>query len=90
MALIDSNNFITHLVWSGLIDKATCGELKDAIELCTVKDIYTKDEVIAMFKEIMLEIEEYSKRQYNMDECISETGIDIIIQDKIDKLQEDI
>ena len=39
MALIDSNNFITHLVWSGLIDRATCGQLKEAIEQCTVDAI---------------------------------------------------
>ena len=57
MAVIDSNNFITHLVWSGLIDKATCGELKEAIELCTVKDIYTKADMVAMLKEIQSEIE---------------------------------
>ena len=61
MAVIDSNNFITHLVWSGLIDKATCGELKEAIELCTVKDIYTKDDVVAMLTELQLEIEEHEE-----------------------------
>ena len=39
MSLIDSNNFITHLVWSGLVDNATCGQLKEAIELCKVDAI---------------------------------------------------
>jgi len=58
MAVIDSNNFITHLVWGGLIDKATCGELKEAIELCTVKDIYTKADVVAMLEEVLSETEE--------------------------------
>ena len=58
MAVIDSNNFIAHLVWSGLVDKATCGELKEAIELCTVKDIYTKADMVAMLTDIQLEIEE--------------------------------
>lgn len=57
MAVIDSNNFITHLVWSGLIDKATCGELKEAIELCTVKDIYTKADVVDMLDKIKSRIE---------------------------------
>ena len=55
---------------------------------CRRKETYlTKDEVVAILEEIQTEIEEYSKRQYSMDECISETGIDIIIQDKIDKLK---
>ena len=58
MAIIDSDSFITHLVWSGLVDKATCGELKEAIELCTVKDIYTKADMVAMLDEISLEIDE--------------------------------
>lgn len=57
MALIDSNNFIIHLVWSGLVDKATCGELKEAIELCTVKDIYTKADMVAMLEDLKLDIE---------------------------------
>ena len=57
MALIDSNNFITHLVWSGLIDKATCGELKEAIELCTVKDTFSKADMAAMLTELKKDIE---------------------------------
>ena len=34
----------------------TCGELKEAIEQCTVKDIYTKDDVVAMLTDIRDEI----------------------------------
>ena len=37
--LIDANNFLTHLVWSGLIDEVTCGELAKAVELCKVEAI---------------------------------------------------
>lgn len=57
MALIDSNDFITHLVWRGLIDKATCGELKEAIELCTVKDTFSKADMAAMLTELKKDIE---------------------------------
>lgn len=89
MALIDSNIFITHLVWNGLIDKATCGELKEAIELCTVKDIYTTADMVAMLTEIQLEIEEIVKEA----ELIDKEWANIlhysekIIQQKIDALK---
>ena len=82
MALIDSNNFITHLVWSGVVDKATCGELKEAIELCTVKDIYTKADMAAMLTELDNKI---------MEEYIEHMEVDWhnIIQQKINALKED-
>ncbi len=35
--LINKNNFITTLVWGGLLDKAKCGELARAIDLCVVE-----------------------------------------------------
>lgn len=35
--LINKNNFITTLVWSGLLDRAKCGELARAIDLCVVE-----------------------------------------------------
>ena len=54
MSLIDSNNFITHLVWSGLIDKATCGQLKEAIELCKVDAI-----PMSVIEDIRAEVENY-------------------------------
>ena len=93
MAVIDSNNFITHLVhliWSGLIDKAACGELKEAIELCTVKDVYTKADLVAMLTELQLEIEEQKNRKLTEDECRFKFGISTasnVIQQKIDKLK---
>ena len=91
MALIDSNNFITHLVWGGLIDKATCGELKEAIELCTVKDTFSKDEVIAILGEIQAQIDDRWEDTWNhdyrggyKDACIE---INEIIQHKINALK---
>ncbi len=92
MAVIDSNNFITHLVWSGLIDKATCGELKEAIELCTVKDIYTKADLVAMLTDIQSEIRHF---MYDVNPNSSESDyacnymIDII-QDKINSLKAEV
>ena len=96
MALIDSNNFITHLVWGGLVDKATCGELKEAIELCTVKDIYTKADMMAMLTELKTEI-------YIMSDTVVEgrtvtitswsgmqKRICKLIQSKIDNLKENM
>lgn len=59
MALIDSNKFITHLVWSGLVDKATCGELKKIIELCTVKGTYTKADIVVMLEELDFRLTNY-------------------------------
>ena len=35
--LINKNNFLTTLVWSGLLDRAKCGELARAIDLCVVE-----------------------------------------------------
>lgn len=53
MAVIDRDNFIVHLIWSGLVDdEATCGELREAVELCTVKDTYTKTDVITILTEL--------------------------------------
>lgn len=93
MAVIDSDNFITHLVWSGLVDKATCGELKEAIELCTIKDIYTKDDLVAMLTEIQLEIDDLWevtwKSDYRggfKDGCIE---VNNLIQQKINALKGD-
>lgn len=90
MAVIDSNNFITHLVWSGLIDKATCGELKEAIELCTVKDIYTKADMIAMLEELQVEIKECvdGSPQFEQGVTIARNQVIEMIQEKIDKLKE--
>lgn len=98
MAVIDSDNFITHLVWSGLIDKATCGELKEAIELCTVKDIYTKADMVDMLTEIETEIEEIEIDLPFGFEPVSKTaafyeGVSAssgIIQQKIKLLKESI
>ena len=100
MALIDSNKLITHLVWSGLVDKATCGELKEAIDSCTVKDIsvndiYTKADMVDMLTELQKEIE-------MMSDTVVEPGavtvtswkgmqerICNLVQSKIDKLNTD-
>ena len=91
MAVIDSDNFIAHLIWSGLIDKATCGELKEAIELCTVKDTYTKADMVAMLTELLSEIEEMQSREdwcdYATDNCIDRCGVDAIIRLKINVLK---
>lgn len=81
MAVIDSDNFITHLVWSGLIDKATCGELKEAIELCTVKDIYTKADMVAMLEDLDLQIDESAA--YNLEVA----KVQRLIRDRINKLK---
>lgn len=39
MKYLDEENFITSLIWSGLIDNAKCGELKKIIEQCEVEAI---------------------------------------------------
>lgn len=91
MAVIDSNNFITHLVWSGLIDKATCGELKEAIELCTVKDTYTKADIAAMLEDLSKEINSIKECEYQIygREHWNFVGkCQDIIQQKIDALKE--
>lgn len=90
MALIDSNKLITCLVWSGLVDKATCGELKEVIEQCTVKDLYTNADIVAMFTEVQTEIEETVKKEKPIDKNWA-NGLhysERIIQGKINKLKE--
>lgn len=90
MSVIDSNNFITHLVWSGLIDKATCGELKEAIELCTVKDIYTNDDIVTMLGDIKEQLgkmhEDFIKTEH-FDEAYGVFNSIDIIQQKITALK---
>lgn len=92
MILIDSNNFITHLIWSGLIDKTTCGELKEAIELCTVKDVYAKADLMAILMDILFEVEKNSYSEdvygdeYGIDKVVSVDSICQIIQRKMDLL----
>lgn len=91
MALIDSNNFITHLVWRGLIDKATCGELKEAIELCTVKDTYSKADVVALLEEVALKFQELTNK-YDMEILYEkanefEADFNSFINEKIDALK---
>lgn len=89
MAVIDSDNLIVHLVWSGLVDKATCGELKKAIELCTVKDVYTKSDVVGIFTELRQEIEEnmlvYDPNSLLLVLQAKETCV-AVIQQKINEL----
>ncbi len=91
MALIDSDNFITHLVWSGLVDKATCGELKKAIELCTIKDIFTKADMIAMLEKIDLQFDEICFCRKAEWKTVPEIKAEYkaVIQQKINSLKED-
>ena len=37
--LIDADNFLAYLIFSGIVDKATCGQLTKAVELCAVEAI---------------------------------------------------
>lgn len=94
MAVIDSNNFITHLVWSGLIDKATCGELKEAIERCTVKDIYTNADMVVMLEDLKSEIEKQNRIPNNNASAYDwNNGVYAcykVIQQKINSLKENI
>lgn len=93
MAVIDSDNFITHLVWSGLVDKATCGELKEAIELCTVKDIYTKDDMVVMLEDIKEQLREMHEDFFeteHFDEAYGVSDSMDIIQEKINALKSEI
>lgn len=92
MAVINSNNFINHLIWSGLIDKATCGELKEAIEQCTVKDIYTKDDMVAMLEELKKEmntIKDCEYQIYGKEHWGFARKCQDIIQQKINALKAD-
>lgn len=90
MALIDSNNLILHLVWGGLVDKATCGELKKAIELCTVKDIYTKADMVTTLTELQQKIDDEAWTMENLDasdeRIVEMESVNDIIQRKIDDL----
>lgn len=41
MRLIDADKFLTYLIFSGHIDGLTCGEVKEALEMCKV-DVFDK------------------------------------------------
>lgn len=67
---VNSNNLITAFVWSGLLDRAKCGELLEIIKQCSVeiasievlqeirKDIaeYKDDKIIHAEKNEMIDI----------------------------------
>lgn len=36
MIIIDANKFLAHLIYSKRIDGLTCGEVKEAVEMCRV------------------------------------------------------
>lgn len=96
MAVIDSDKFIIHLVCGGLVDKATCGELREAIELSTVKDVYSKADVINMLTELQKEIEKLeTPKSYQNEYTNAYLGAmamkekdKCIIQQKINELNE--
>ena len=49
MKVIDADKFLTYLIFSKHIDELTCGEVKEAIEMCKV-DVLDKirSEIIQM------------------------------------------
>ena len=49
---VNSNNLITSFVWSGLLDRAKCGELLEIIKMCSVKAV-----PIEVLQEIRQEIQ---------------------------------
>ena len=96
MALIDSDKLITYLVWGEVVDEVTCGELKEVIEACTVKGIYTKADMVAILTELQKEIGMMS------DTVVEPRTVTItswkgmrdricdLVQSKIDKLNTDM
>lgn len=41
MTLIDADKFLSYLIYSKHIDSLTCGEVKEAVEMCKV-DVFDK------------------------------------------------
>lgn len=64
MTIIDADKFLAYLIFSKYIDGLTCGEVKEAIEMCKV-DVLDK---------IRAEIEEYRS---TIDRAISEDELKI-------------
>lgn len=75
MKLIDADKFLTYLIYSKHIDGLTCGEVKEAIEMCKV-DVLDK---------IRAEITEYKDDQIIHAE--RNEMIDIVLE-IIDKYRE--
>ena len=42
MRLIDADKFLAYLIYSKHIDGLTCGEVKEAVEMCKVDDVLEK------------------------------------------------
>ena len=51
---VNSNNLITAFVWSGLLDRAKCGELLEIIKMCSVEAV-----PIEVLQEIKQDIDEW-------------------------------
>jgi hypothetical protein len=60
MRLIDADKFLKYLIFSKHIDGLTCGEVKEAIEMCKV-DIFDKikADIISYEGDCRLSVDEY-------------------------------
>lgn len=60
---VNSNNLITSFVWSGLLDKAKCGELLEIIKQCSVEA-----EHIEELQEIRQEINQKGRDKFSLND----------------------
>jgi hypothetical protein len=81
---VNSNNLITAFVWSGLLDKAKCGELLEIIKQCSVEIAS-----IEVLQEIRQEIKELPTTQ-RTKELLTNGGKVEIVDRGVDDLPAEI
>lgn len=81
------NKAYSNMIEALQIAKATCGELKEAIELCTVKDTFSMDEVTTILNDLKQDFiaESWSLKSYTAKTDFYRTDLVVDIKD-IDKV----
>lgn len=90
--LIDADKFLTYLIFSKHIDGLTCGEVKEAIEMCEVDILDKIRSEIADYGSIWVAYAITGKRDKDIEQLVS----DVLSQAKkqvleiIDKYREEV
>lgn len=87
MTIINAEKFLGYLIFSKHIDGLTCGEVKEAIEMCKVDDVLDKIRADVEHIEISGRIDEHSSF-IRSGEHIKHMVIDIINKYKTESEEE--
>lgn len=87
MTIIDAEKFLAYLIFSKHIDGLTCGEVKEAIEMCKVDEVKVDDVLDKIRSEIKDIIQWYM--DHGQEDCSQVLTSAIEIIDKYRKESEE-